>query len=84
MIQIHKIPDFELYLYSPEQRFLGILRHDSELIDVLLQIKQERLDGYYIVDSMDREKYVIEPHGFIPNARFRNRSEELLAELVGF
>ena len=84
MIQIHKIPDFELYLYSPEQQFLGILRYDSELIDVLLQIKQECLDGYYIVDSMDREKYVIEPHGFIPNVRFRNRSEELLAELVGF
>lgn len=84
MIQIHKIPDFELYLYSPEQQFLGILRHDSELIDVLLQIKQERLDGYYIVDSMDREKYVIEPYGFIPNALFRNRNHELLTELVGF
>lgn len=84
MIQIHKIPDFELYLYSPEQQFLGILRYDSELIDVLLQIKQERLDGYYIVDSMDREKYVIEPHGFIPNAHFRNRNNDLLTELVGF
>lgn len=84
MIQIHKIPDFELYLYSPEQQFLGILRHDSELNDVLLQIKQEHLDGYYIVDSTDREKYVIEPNGFIPTARFRNRNDKLLAQLVGF
>lgn len=84
MIQIHKIPDFELYLYSPEQQFLGILRHDSELTDVLLQIKQEHLDGYYIVDSINRKKYVIEPQGFIPNARFRNRNDELLTELVGF
>ena len=84
MIQIHKIPDFELYLYSPEQQFLGILRYDSELTDVLLQIKQERLDGFYIVNSTDREKYVIEPNGFIPAARFRDRSDELLTELVGF
>ena len=84
MIQIHKIPDFELYLYSPEQQFLGILRHDSELIDVLLQIKQERLDGFYIIDSTDNEKYLIEPCGFIPTARFRDRNDELLTELVGF
>lgn len=84
MIQIHKIPDFELYLYSPEQQFLGILRHDSELNDVLLQIKQKHLNGYYIVDSIDREKYVIEPYGFIPNARFVIRNDELLAELLGF
>lgn len=84
MIQIHKIPDFELYLYSPEQQFLGILRYDSELNDVLLQIKQERLDGFYIIDSTDREKYVIEPNGFIPTACFRNRGDELLTELVGF
>lgn len=84
MIQIHKIPDFELYLYSPWQQFLGILRHDSELIDVLLQIKQEHLDGYYIVNSMDSEKYIIESNGFIPNARFRNRNDDLLTELLGF
>lgn len=84
MIQIHKIPDFELYLYSPWKQFLGILRHDSELNDVLLQIKQEHLDGYYIVDSMDSETYIIKPYGFIPNARFRNRNDDLLTELLGF
>lgn len=84
MIRIHKIPDFELYLYSPDKQFLGILRYDSELNDVLLQIKQEHLDGFYVIDSMDREKYVIDPYGFIPNARFRDRSDELLAQLVGF
>ena len=83
MIQIHKIPDFELYLYSPEQQFLGILRYDSELNDVLLQIKQERLDGFYAIDSTDNEKYLIESCGFIPNARFRDRGDELLAQLVG-
>ena len=84
MIQIHKIPDFELFLYSPDNQFLGILRYDSELTDVLLQIRQEHIMGYYVIDSADYQKYVIGPTGFIYNARFRNRNEELLTELVGF
>lgn len=84
MIQIRKISDFELYLFSSENRFLGNLRYDSELMDVLLQIRQERIEGYYVIDSADYQRYVIEPTGTIPNARFRNRNEELLTELVGF
>lgn len=84
MIQINKIPDFELYLYSPEQQFLGILRYDSELTDVLLQIKQEHLNGFYVIDSTDNEKYLIDSCGFISNTRFMNRNDELLTLLVGF
>ena len=84
MIQIHKIQDFELYLYSPENQFLGVLRHDSELMDVLLQIREERTNGYYIIDSEDGSKYAIDSNGHIPEASFKNRHEDLLIELVGF
>lgn len=90
MIEIHyNITDFELFLYSPENQFLGVLRYESDVLDILLQIRRNKLEGYYIIDSADGEKYIIEHDGRVSCASgganmFRSRNEDLLTEFVGF
>lgn len=86
MIEINYIPDFELCLYSPDNQFVGILSHDSELLDVQLQIRNEHVDGYYLVDlSNDNNIIIIDAEGNIPQRQqFNNRQDNLMKELMGF
>ena len=86
MIEINRIPDFELCLYSPDNQFVGILRYDSEFLDVLLQIRESNADGYYLVDlSNNNCKIPIESTGFIARTRpFNNREDNLMEQLMGF
>ena len=86
MIEINRIPDFELCLYSSDNQFVGILRYDSELLDVLLQIRDANIDGYYLIDlSNNNCRIPIESTGFIHQAHpFNNRNDNLMEQLVGF
>ena len=84
MIEINRIYDFELCLYSPENQFLGILRYDSELIDILLQVRKERIEGYYLTDLINGKKIPIDKSGVIKRYSFKNRNDELMKELMGF
>lgn len=84
MIEINRIYDFELGLYSPENQFLGILGYDSELIDVLLQIRKEHVEGYYLIDLTNGEKIPINRSGGIIGYSFNNRNNNLMKELMEF
>lgn len=85
MVEVRQLNDFELFLYSPDGQFLGILRHDSQLLDVLLQIRDEHELGYYLVNAENGEVSPINAEGRILDfTRFRNLNEELLTEFVGF
>lgn len=84
MVKINKKPDFEVCLYSPENQFLGILRYDSELLDVLLQVRDQRAEGYYLIDLANDKKIPIDKSGVIRGHSFNNRNDELMKELMGF
>jgi hypothetical protein len=86
MIKINRIPDFELCLYSPDNQFIGILRYDSEFLDVLLQIREANVDGYYLVDlSNNNRRIPIERTGFIlQTCPFNNRNDNLMQQLFDF
>ena len=84
MVTINRKYDFEVCLYSPENQFLGILRYDSELIDVLLQVREERAEGYYLIDLSNEKKIPIDKSGVIKGHSFNNRNDILLKELMGF
>lgn len=84
MVEINRAYDFELCLYSPENQFLGVLRYDSELIDVLLQVRKERAEGYYLIDLTNEKKIPIDKSGVIKGYSFDNRNDNLMKELMGF
>jgi hypothetical protein len=84
MVKINKKPDFEVCLYSPENQFLGILRYDSELLDVLLQVRDQRAEGYYLIDLANEKKIPIDKSGVIRGHSFSNRNDDLMKELMGF
>lgn len=86
MIEINRIPDFELCLYSPDNQFVGILRYDSELLDVFLQIREAHIDGYYLIDlSNNNCRIPIESDGFIHRTQpFNNRRDNLMNQLFEF
>ncbi len=56
--------EFEAFLYSPSNRFLGIVRHESSLLAFLCKVKESESDGYYIV--YEGKKYPIDKDGHTP------------------
>ena len=83
MVTVKQLNDFELFLYSPEDQFLGVIRNDTQLLDVLLQIRKEHREGYYAIDASNGNRLFIYEYGRIENG-FDNLHETLLTELVGF
>ena len=53
--------EFEALLYSPSNRFLGIVRHEPALLAFLCKVKEIEAKGYYIV--YEGEKYPIDEYG---------------------
>ena len=83
MVEVRQLNDFELYLYSPEGQFLGVIRNDTQLLDVLLQIREENKEGYYAIDASNGKRLFIYEYVRIENG-FDSLHEKLLTELVGF
>ena len=74
--------EFEAFLYSPSDRFLGIVRHESSLLAFLCKIKESGSDGYYIV--YEGEKYTIGKDGHTPPLFPIHFIDNYLREIVGF
>lgn len=83
MIELKQLQDFEMYAYGPEGQFMGILRHATSLLDLLLQIKKEEAKGYYLIDAATEKRYDITPDGRIEDNLYC-LYDELLTDLVGF
>lgn len=48
MVTINKIPNIKCKLYSPTS-FVGVIKNEYSMLDVLVQIKEQKLEGYYFV-----------------------------------
>lgn len=84
-VVIHnRINQDQVPLYNPKGQLVGIIKNDLALNDVLLQIKRNKLRGYYIV--WEGKDYLISETGripYFPNNLFATQ-EEQLSELMGF
>ena len=83
MAKVNYDYDFELCAYSPSGEFLGIIRTQGNLLDFLVQIMEEKADGYYIVNVENGVRCDINAQGRIPNSSFRDRTSDLLRKLFG-
>ena len=73
--------EFEAFLYSPSDCFLGVVRHESSLLAFLCKIKESESDGYYIV--YEGKKYPIGKGGRIPSFPI-HFVDDYLRAIVGF
>lgn len=83
MIQINKIKPLKCKAYSPEGKYLGLL-NEYEFNDLLIQIKEENISGYYSlykkqkIDLLPSGRIEFQPKGFF------DLIEEQLSKLMGF
>lgn len=73
--------EFEAFLYSPSDRFLGVVRHESSLLAFLCKVKESESDGYYIV--YEGEKYLIDKDGHTPSLPI-HFIDDYLQVILGF
>lgn len=73
--------EFEAFLYSPSDHFLGVVRHESSLLAFLCKVKESESDGYYIV--YEGKKYLIGKGGRIQSFPI-HFVDDYLRAIVGF
>lgn len=86
MVEIRSVKDIEVdevELHGPDGNLIGILESGIQLQDVCVQIKNQSLEGYYIM--FNGYKTFIETDGriyFHDDARPFNALTDLLRELI--
>lgn len=73
--------EFEAFLYSPSDRFLGVVRHEPSLLAFLCKVKENECDGYYIV--YEGKKYPIDKDGRTPSLPI-HFIDDYLQVILGF
>ena len=62
MITINnKIKETPVKLYDPNHNLIGIIENDYAFMDVRIQIKEQQLEGYYVI--FQKQKINITKHG---------------------
>lgn len=81
-IEIHNDLDPACELYNPEDKYVGTIRNETALHDVRVQIKRNKLSGYYVL--FKGEKIHIDVDGNIEEypEGFYDASLNLAGELL--
>lgn len=82
-ITIREIIEKPAYLFSPSDKFIGEIKTKISLDDVLLQIKNKKLSGYYLI--FDNKKSEIDNEGGVANWQYGmfRKGLDILNELIG-
>lgn len=78
------LKEIKLYVYNPKGQL--IWTGNSQLIfsDILCQILKNKLEGYYVINSL-KEKAIIKKTGYVyPPIRADFKLQERLSILLGF
>ena len=88
MIKINptrKIQNLKIYLYDSDNKKIGRIHNELQLLDIQVQIAEKRLEGYYI--TYKGKRYNIESDGKILNCglKIENKNlDDFLRILAGF
>lgn len=74
--------EFEAFLYSPSNKFLGIVRNEVTLLAFLCKVRESGEDGYYLV--YDGKRYPIRKDGKINGDFPVHYLDNYLEILLGF
>lgn len=74
--------EFEAFLYSPTNEFLGVVRNEVILLGFLAKVATENRDGYYLI--YNGQRYDIDNHGRIRTYFPIKFVDECLRKIVGF
>ena len=74
--------EFEAFLYSPLNKFLGIVRNEVTLLAFLCKVCESEKDGYYLV--YNGERYPIRKNGKIDSDFPIHYLDDYLKVLLGF
>lgn len=74
--------EFEAFLYSPSDKFLGIIRNEVALLAFLCKVCEASKGGYYLI--YNGTKYNIDKTGRIRDNFPINYFDDYLSLIVGF
>ena len=82
-IVINRIKPQKVRLYDPENQYMGMV-NEYELNDILIQIKQNHIGGYYV--KFNRQKIEIRHDGRIqrPPIGFFDLMDNQMEKIMGF
>ncbi len=95
-VVVNRVKESICYLYNTNDVFIGKIESEIQLLDVLVQINTNKLEGYYVLyysEDIDEEtgvkleyKLSISSSGYIhkPPRGFFDKIDDYLRILIGF
>ena len=78
------LKEIKLYVYNPKGQLIWTGHSQLIFLDICCQIAQNKLEGYYVVNSL-KERAKIKKTGYVvPNIKINEKMDERWKIIMGF